>query len=213
MKTRNACLTWWLVLFLASPLTLKAYYDPGLQRWVNRDPIEEEGGWHLHSFAGNKPTDFVDGLGLQCFIGGLPPILLSQPPPIPRPLIEQALELNRGINRVRLPDGREVDLAGRGHYDSTTGRPVPTPHVHEPRAPHPAPYQHFPRGVEAIPRPATLGDILDSIIQLKGSLGTPGCINCNQNGLPAKVLGPKPPSPPATQREASPPFRRCTIVA
>jgi hypothetical protein len=83
MKTRSACLTWWLVLFLASPLTLKAYYDPGQQRWVNRDPTGEEGGVNLHAVLNNAPVNEIDPDGHQCFFGGLPPILLQPPPVVP----------------------------------------------------------------------------------------------------------------------------------
>jgi len=36
------------------------FYDPNLQRWVNRDPIQERGGIHLYEFAKNSPIRFVD---------------------------------------------------------------------------------------------------------------------------------------------------------
>ena len=53
---------------LALLLTLQAasaFYDPGLQRWINRDPISERGGINLFEFAANMPTDAVDALGLE----------------------------------------------------------------------------------------------------------------------------------------------------
>jgi RHS repeat-associated protein len=40
------------------------FYDPSLQRWVNRDPIQEWGGANLYCFLENQPTAFVDLLGL-----------------------------------------------------------------------------------------------------------------------------------------------------
>ena len=43
---------------------LYRYYDPNLQRWLNRDPIEEGGGYNLYGFLNNDPLDFVDSLGL-----------------------------------------------------------------------------------------------------------------------------------------------------
>ena len=46
------------------PVALCSFYDPNLQRWLNRDPIEEEGGINLYDFADNEPTDEVDPLGL-----------------------------------------------------------------------------------------------------------------------------------------------------
>ena len=35
------------------------------KRWLNRDPIQEEGGINLYRFVGNSPLDFIDPLGLQ----------------------------------------------------------------------------------------------------------------------------------------------------
>ncbi len=43
------------------------YYSPGLGRWVNRDPIEEEGGLHLYGFLGNDPCHHLDILGMHAF--------------------------------------------------------------------------------------------------------------------------------------------------
>jgi len=40
------------------------FYDPNLQRWINRDPIAEEGGINVHAFVENSPFFFVDLYGL-----------------------------------------------------------------------------------------------------------------------------------------------------
>ena len=50
-----------------SGLSLYAYraYDPSLQRWLNRDPIEETGGINLYQFVGNNSIRNVDPLGLD----------------------------------------------------------------------------------------------------------------------------------------------------
>ena len=40
------------------------WYDPNLQRWLNRDPIQEAGGINLYGYVGNNPEDFVDPYGL-----------------------------------------------------------------------------------------------------------------------------------------------------
>ena len=40
------------------------YYNPADGRWINRDPIAEEGGWNLYAFLGNSTQDKVDALGL-----------------------------------------------------------------------------------------------------------------------------------------------------
>jgi RHS repeat-associated protein len=41
------------------------FYSPDLQRWVNRDPIEEEGGINLYGFVENEPLSLVDPYGLD----------------------------------------------------------------------------------------------------------------------------------------------------
>ncbi len=40
------------------------WYAPNLQRWLNRDPIGERGGFNLYQFAANIPTDCVDLYGM-----------------------------------------------------------------------------------------------------------------------------------------------------
>jgi len=42
---------------------LYRFYDPNLQRWLNRDPIQEVGGWNLYDFVQNKPIMNYDALG------------------------------------------------------------------------------------------------------------------------------------------------------
>lgn len=40
------------------------FYDPNLQRWLNRDPILENGGINLYRCLGNSPVNLTDPLGL-----------------------------------------------------------------------------------------------------------------------------------------------------
>ncbi len=47
------------------------WYVPNVQRWLNRDPIEESGGINLYGFIRNNPVAFTDTLGLE--INGPPP--------------------------------------------------------------------------------------------------------------------------------------------
>jgi RHS repeat-associated protein len=42
------------------------FYDPNLQRWLNRDPIGEFGGNNLYEFAFDNPVSKVDSYGLDC---------------------------------------------------------------------------------------------------------------------------------------------------
>ncbi len=56
------------------------YYQPGIGRWANRDPVGERGGVNLHGFARNGPIRRVDYLGLADDEGGdLPHIGLPDP--------------------------------------------------------------------------------------------------------------------------------------
>ncbi|EEF59405.1 RHS repeat-associated core domain-containing protein [Pedosphaera parvula] len=41
------------------------YYEPNLQRWLNRDPIKEAGGINLYGYVGNSPINKIDRFGLQ----------------------------------------------------------------------------------------------------------------------------------------------------
>ena len=52
-------------LWLLLVANASAFYDPGLQRWINRDPIAEEGGINLAEFASSEPASGVDALGLN----------------------------------------------------------------------------------------------------------------------------------------------------
>jgi len=40
------------------------YYDPETGRWLNRDPIGENGGENLYEFVKNEPTYWIDVLGM-----------------------------------------------------------------------------------------------------------------------------------------------------
>jgi RHS repeat-associated protein len=39
------------------------FYSPGLHRWLNRDPIEENGGLNLYGFCKNDPVNYMDPKG------------------------------------------------------------------------------------------------------------------------------------------------------
>jgi RHS repeat-associated protein len=51
-------------------------YDSGLKRWLNRDPIGEQGGINLYGYVANRPTIATDLTGLD---SGTP----AQPMPYP----------------------------------------------------------------------------------------------------------------------------------
>ena len=45
-------------------LTLHRAYDPGVGRWLSRDPIGEQGGGNLYAYVSGNPLNLVDQLGL-----------------------------------------------------------------------------------------------------------------------------------------------------
>jgi hypothetical protein len=90
--TQNKLITFLLplLLFLLCGQAALAYYDPGVQRWINRDPLGAPGfhvirrvaegktrpgrltvgaeliaGPNLYWFVGNRPINVTDPLGLQ----------------------------------------------------------------------------------------------------------------------------------------------------
>lgn len=69
------------------------FYDPNLQKWINRDPIHESGGVNLYDFVGNNANGSIDPLGLYNPIMGfglaagpasrLADASFFMPPPLP----------------------------------------------------------------------------------------------------------------------------------
>jgi RHS repeat-associated protein len=82
---KRLALTGLLVLPLL-PRTASAYYDPGVQRWLNRDPAADLGfislsrrivptaaiAANIYRFVGNRPVLLVDPLGLTIYYCTVP---------------------------------------------------------------------------------------------------------------------------------------------
>jgi RHS repeat-associated protein len=47
--------------------TRAAYFDPGLQRWLNRDPLGESADWNLFRTISNNAISISDPFGLWAF--------------------------------------------------------------------------------------------------------------------------------------------------
>src|ERR1043166_2869266 len=65
--TKHAMSFFWIgtvITLLVSIHPVSGFYDPGLQRWLNRDPLAERGGRHLLCFVQNNPTIYFDRWGL-----------------------------------------------------------------------------------------------------------------------------------------------------
>jgi hypothetical protein len=80
MKTQMKPLLMALALLavLSAPNVASAYYDPGIQRWINRDPLAEGGGVNLYTLAYNSPPNGYDtdgrgvkGTAIGAGIGGV----------------------------------------------------------------------------------------------------------------------------------------------
>lgn len=54
-----------VVGFLLATHSVQAFYNSSNGRWLNRDPVEEQGGENVYGFAGNSPLQFIDLLGLE----------------------------------------------------------------------------------------------------------------------------------------------------
>lgn len=64
MKTQIKLI--WILPLLAlfcAPRLASAFYDPGVQRWINRGPNGEDGGPNLYKPVLNSPLQCVDALG------------------------------------------------------------------------------------------------------------------------------------------------------
>ena len=53
-----------LLVVLGTLSTARAYHDPGVQRWINRDPIGNLGGVNLYGYVDNNPVSLYDPDGL-----------------------------------------------------------------------------------------------------------------------------------------------------
>jgi RHS repeat-associated protein len=126
------------------------FYDPGMQRWLNRDPAHEAGGLNLYEFVWNDPLSVVDDSGLA----PVPPP--SGPPPVPVPGDPNARWFPGGSSGNRAawrPDrtipGRSPPSASwdpQGHWDVDSGRgtrqrfdwrgnPISARQAHSPKRP------------------------------------------------------------------------------
>ncbi len=55
-------------LFGAAAENPYRFYNPETGRWLNRDPIGENGGPNLYGYVGNDPVNKVDPLGRKAMV-------------------------------------------------------------------------------------------------------------------------------------------------
>lgn len=63
-KTHVILMVLSLLAYFSGLRTANAFYDPGMQRWLNRDPVEEYRGINLYCFVDNCPITKADIRGL-----------------------------------------------------------------------------------------------------------------------------------------------------
>jgi len=68
-KTNALLLVAALIVYWIGLCNASAFYDPGAQRWLNRDPIGENAGANLYEIVGNDLEDNCDLYGLLLIIG------------------------------------------------------------------------------------------------------------------------------------------------
>ena len=62
------------------------YYNPADGRWINRDPIAEDGGWNLYGFISNNAINKGDKNGLRFDL----PIPHPEFPTLTSPLLQMS---------------------------------------------------------------------------------------------------------------------------
>ena len=63
-RTNVSC-SWGIALRPKTRIGLLRHYNPVDGRWINRDPIGEQGGLNVYAMVGNDPLRFFDLLGLK----------------------------------------------------------------------------------------------------------------------------------------------------
>jgi RHS repeat-associated protein len=54
------------------------YYDPGVGRFISKDPIGFKGGINLYNYVGGNPVNFIDSSGEVCYAyNRIPPQFIS----------------------------------------------------------------------------------------------------------------------------------------
>jgi RHS repeat-associated protein len=107
------------------------FYDPNMQRWLNRDPLGEEGGINLCGFVENNPISHVDSAGLCNISIRCGPYAIS------------GVTLGNHCGVVA-PNGVEYGIGGAGTSGGIIG-PEKTPPVYpNPTKPLPSPGKKGP---------------------------------------------------------------------
>lgn len=107
------------------------FYDPNLQRWLNRDPLGEDGGINLYGFVRNNPLGWVDSWGWQ----GVrrPPAEIEPRNPIEEEILRNyerggdVSKLSRGTRELLRDRVLEQGLGRKSQQDVTISAAKPPP--------------------------------------------------------------------------------------
>jgi len=122
------------------------WYDPNLQRWLNRDPIYERGGINLYGFVANDPVNILDLYGLQT------PVEIPQ---VGKHACEAALEIYRILPNIRDRNRFFCDEDAPIPDNCPTNPPSPPTKLPSPPAKQPGPPTNKPRPPIVILIPGT----------------------------------------------------------
>ncbi len=86
-------------------LTKYRAYDPNTGKWINRDPIAEQGGLNLYGYCSNSPVNKTDEVGLD-----------PTPTPTPTPNAVQQL-IDPGTPKVKV-----LNIQDNGDHGTTGSR-------------------------------------------------------------------------------------------
>ena len=169
------------------------FYSASMGRWINRDPIREDGGLNLYAMVGNNPLNAVDDYGLQpgrdkgernktARRDGGPDAnkhLRELNPPDPKRVFDPTQRQGKGGTVARPP--------GMDYKPPTTPKPPnpPKPNPPKPKTPKPNPRGPNPKGPRRGIGPGLKGNVIAIIIQI----GVEACVEL-WNYKPGKPSGP-----------------------
>jgi hypothetical protein len=114
MQSKNVTqpLLWPLALWLFSQQLGQCFYEPGLQRWINRDPIGGLGSRNLYGFTGNCPVGRIDRDGYTWVAPGPPfpgdhaSVVCKGSKPVPKIAIESPKDVMDRLTTMEDTDKR-----------------------------------------------------------------------------------------------------------
>jgi RHS repeat-associated protein len=97
------------------------YYSPELNRWLNRDPIEEMGGINLYAYVNQDPADQNDPDGFDCTNN--PPTT----PPLAKPPVKSPIMPPWNIGPITISGNLPPKVSfpiGGGWNGTVSGNPI-----------------------------------------------------------------------------------------